>query len=94
MEHTELYQLLTYKRDELHHRMQNIKKDFSKSTQIDDVLYNIAHETKVELANINTTLKRFETGDFGICSQCGQQISTECLTKNPFQTLCENCRPT
>jgi len=91
MKHQEIYQLLKYRRQELCSRLQSIKNDFSVREDMDDVLFNIAHETKVELANVKTALEEIEQETFGYCKNCGQAISSEELCQNPLQTLCDNC---
>ena len=92
MKHQEIYQLLKYRRQELCSRLQSIKNDFSASEDMDDVLFNIAHDTKVELANVKTALEEIENETFGFCKVCGQPIAADDLYKKPLQELCVHCR--
>lgn len=91
MKHQEIYQLLKYRRQELASRLESIKSDFDTSGDMDDVLFNIAHETKVELANVKVALDEIETESYGYCKKCKAPISEEVLCENPLQTTCENC---
>lgn len=91
MNHQEIYQLLKYRRQELTSRMQSIKNDFTTSTELDDVLYTLAHETKLELSHVKTALDEIEAGEYGICTNCGKQIEISILTTNPYAKLCEDC---
>jgi|TARA_Y100000034_G_C6631481_1_gene275696 DnaK suppressor protein len=91
MRHQEIYQLLKYRRQELCSRLQSIKNDFSVKEDLDDVLYHIAHDTKVELADVKSALEQIEDGSFGICENCGEAIDLESLKHNPLQKLCSIC---
>lgn len=93
MLYQEIYQLMKYKRDELSSRLSSIQKDFSSESSTDDVLFSIAHETKVELLNVKNIIADIEQGRFGLCQQCHQPISIALLKTNPFETTCEHCKP-
>lgn len=91
MKHQEVYQLLKYRRQELSSRLQSIKNDFSATGDMDDVLFNIAHETKVELANIKVAIEEIEAQTYGYCKICSAEMSTEELCQSPFKTTCNKC---
>ena len=44
-----------------------------------------------ELANIKQALARIETGDYGYCQQCDEQIAAGRLEIDPSATLCIAC---
>lgn len=92
MQYKEIQQLLRYKQDELCLRLQSIKADFAKKEDLDDVLFTIAHETKVELLKVKSTLQAIEEQSYGKCQNCHSDIPIATLTKNPFQILCESCQ--
>lgn len=46
----------------------------------------------VHLAHIDASLKRIEEGTFGICENCGKQITPERLEAMPWVTLCIDCK--
>lgn len=41
---------------------------------------------------IQKALQRIEDGDFGICSDCGDEIGTARLKARPMTTLCIQCK--
>jgi RNA polymerase-binding transcription factor DksA len=102
MLYQEIYQLMKYKRDELTARLTSIKQDFTSLTEQaidgdsssdnDDVLFSIAHQTKVELANVKNIMSNIEQGNFGLCQKCGETIEIESLNNNPFEKTCNHCK--
>ena len=41
---------------------------------------------------IQEALQRLDQGEFGICEQCGEEISIERLKARPVTTLCIECK--
>jgi len=44
------------------------------------------------IAKIRDALDRIEEGTFGICEECGEDISAERLVARPVTTLCIECK--
>ena len=44
------------------------------------------------IAKIQEALERIENGTFGICEECGEDISEERLNARPVTTLCIECK--
>lgn len=44
------------------------------------------------IKKINQALQRIEDSDFGICQDCGDDISIPRLKARPMTTLCINCK--
>jgi len=44
------------------------------------------------IGKIREALQRLEDGTFGICEECGEEISDERLIARPVTTLCINCK--
>ena len=44
------------------------------------------------MKKIRRALERLEEGDFGICEQCGREISEERLKARPMAALCTKCK--
>ena len=44
-----------------------------------------------ELAQIDTALRRVDTGDYGFCTQCDEPIAAARLQHNPAAALCIAC---
>lgn len=51
-----------------------------------------ARALKERLNEIEGALKKIEAGRFGICENCGQEISKEVLEVVPESQLCKNCK--
>ena len=46
---------------------------------------------QLKLQQIKAALQRIETGDFGICSRCGEEIDSRRLDFDPTAPLCIAC---
>jgi DnaK suppressor protein len=46
---------------------------------------------KNELGQINNSLKRIEEGSYGVCVECGDEISFSRLKALPFASHCISC---
>jgi DnaK suppressor protein len=46
------------------------------------------------IGKIKEALERIEQGTYGICEDCGEEISTERLKARPVTTLCIDCKKT
>ncbi len=44
------------------------------------------------MKKIKTALEKLEDGDFGICEECGREISEERLHVRPMAVLCIRCK--
>ena len=57
----------------------------------DEVLEQLGQSSEAEIARIRAALDRIRKGSFGICADCGEQISAERLDVVPETPLCLNC---
>lgn len=46
---------------------------------------------QIELQRIATALRRIESGDYGYCLECDEEIAPARLEIDPAATLCINC---
>jgi DnaK suppressor protein len=46
------------------------------------------------IGKIKEALERIDQGTYGICEDCGEEISTERLKARPVTTLCIDCKKT
>jgi DnaK suppressor protein len=44
------------------------------------------------LQKIDRALRKIDEGDFGVCEECGEEISTKRLEARPETTLCIRCK--
>jgi RNA polymerase-binding transcription factor DksA len=97
-----IMQPLLEKKIQLQQRINAIETDFKKGRSQDfaeqtsenennEVLNEIHHEAKIELALINQALMRFENNEYGLCSQCTVAISPERLKILPYIDTCIDC---
>lgn len=57
----------------------------------DEVLTALDDTSRKELIQINAALSRFESGEYGECVTCGDQIAHKRLVALPYATLCIDC---
>ena len=57
----------------------------------DDVLEEIARETRYSIDQIKAALRRLDDDSYGICASCGEEIAEGRLDAIPETTLCVNC---
>ncbi len=55
-------------------------------------LLRIRDRERKLIGKINEALGRIEDGSFGICEECGEDISEERLKARPVTTLCIDCK--
>jgi len=96
---------LLARRDELNTRMTRIHSktvrsetplaaDFAEQAveqQNDEVLRALEQAAREEIKKINRALSRIETGDYGICVECGEPIPEKRLEALPFTEYCVSC---
>ena len=95
---------LLEQKEQIERRVNAISKDLNRSEPMSqdfseqateqenlDVLHALESEGKEELVLINTALNRLETGDYGLCTQCGDEINPARLDALPYVTTCVNC---
>jgi len=57
-----------------------------------DVAYHIRERENRLMIKIQDALDRLESGDFGICEKCEEEISEKRLKARPVTTLCISCK--
>lgn len=73
---------------------QEHSKDWEEQAQErenDEVLEALAAEVSEELKQIAIALHKIDSGDYGICSGCGEDIARERLEVLPDADLCIKC---
>jgi DnaK suppressor protein len=56
------------------------------------MIFRLRDREKFLLAKIDKALGRIETGGFGICEKCEEEISMKRLEARPVTTLCIRCK--
>ena len=57
----------------------------------DEVLERLGQANGQELRLLNDALKRIADGAYGICGECGDDISQARLDAVPYAMICRNC---
>ncbi len=100
--HAKLKAALEAKLNELMNRAEDIEGALSNpgnsdweenalESENDEVLAGVGDLTKDEIHEIKLALSRIESGQYGKCSSCGEDISKERLAALPFATTCIKC---
>jgi len=57
-----------------------------------EIDYTLGENSEAVLAEIDAALQRIEDGTYGICTNCGREISVERLEAYPWASLCIDCK--
>lgn len=69
----------------------NEEEDRTQERAEDEVLSALTEAARNELAGIDDALSRMDRGEYGICTQCGEEIAAARLAAVPTATLCMTC---
>ena len=78
-------------KDIKHEEMSSNWTEQATERENDEVLESLGNASEQELVMINNALKRIDTGEYFICSNCGKDIPPERLELLPFTSHCVNC---
>lgn len=97
-----LQQRLEVKRDELTGRLERITANLRRSKDSDseerakqladsEVVDALGNEAREELRKISVALARMESGQYGLCTDCGSQIAAKRIEVYPYAEECIDC---
>lgn len=66
--------------------------DLASSEYLQSFTFRLRGREKVFLDKIEKALRKIEEGSFGICEDCGEEISVKRLEARPETTLCIRCK--
>ena len=66
--------------------------DFASSQYDQEFLYKIWRRNRQRIREISDALQRIRSGDFGICSECLDDIGLNRLRVQPTATVCIACK--
>ena len=100
--HAEIRQALEDKKEELTTRLERIhanlrrgyeadSKERAKQLEDNEVVDALGNEARDELRKISAALQRLESGDYGICVECGLPIKEGRLKVHPYANECIDC---
>ena len=86
------------RRDAIHkdtwHLEEAVEKDFAEQVtqrENDDVLGALEDDAKQTVMKIDNALLRIAAGEYGICPECGEEISEQRLKAVPYAKYCVSC---
>ncbi len=93
---------LLQKKEELTARLERItvnlrrgyeadSKERAKQLEDSEVVDALGNEARLELKKITAALARMESGEFGICIDCGLPIDEGRIKAYPYALKCINC---
>jgi len=100
--HAALRQQLENKKTELLARLERITANLRRGYEADskeralqlensEVVDALGNEARGEVAKISATLRRIDSGDYGICVECGTGINENRLAVHPYAEECIDC---
>jgi DnaK suppressor protein len=100
--YAQIRQALEEKKQELTARLERIhanvrrgyhadSKERAKELEDNEVVDALGNEARHELRKISSALQRLESGDYGLCIECGQPIKEGRLKVHPYADECIEC---
>ena len=66
--------------------------DQASTESYNDIVFHLKERENKYLYKIKEALQRIADGSFGICEECGEEISEERLKARPITSLCIACK--
>src|SRR5512147_2125606 len=66
--------------------------DLASSEYLQSFTFRLRGREKSFLDKINKALERIDNSTFGVCEECGEEISVKRLEARPETTLCIRCK--
>ena len=66
--------------------------DMSSAAYSRDVLFNVSETQRQRINDIDFALEQIEKGEYGICMECGEEISPRRMEVRPFSRYCIECK--
>ena len=100
--HEELRRRLEKKKAELGARLERITANVRRGYEADskeraqqfennEVVDALGNEARQEIAKISAALRRMDSGEYGLCVECGDEIALSRLDAYPYADECIDC---
>ena len=76
---------------DLHRLPDADSQEAAQQAENDEVLEGLEAQSREEIEQIRSALKRIDSGDYGTCESCGEAIADGRLEALPFTALCISC---
>ena len=98
----ELRRRLEKKKAELNARLERITANVRRGYEADskeraqqfennEVVDALGNEARQEIAKISAALRRMDSGEYGLCVECGDEIAVSRLDAYPYADECIDC---
>ena len=102
LDYTVLRERLETKKAELTARLERVtenvrrgyhpdSKERAKELEDSEVVDALGNEARMEIAKISEALSRIDSGEYGICDECGAAIDEGRLSAHPYARKCIDC---
>jgi len=76
---------------DLHRLPDADSQERAQQAENDEVLEGLEAQSREEIEQIRAALKRIDSGDYGKCTGCGEDIADGRLEALPFTAVCIGC---
>lgn len=66
--------------------------DMSMNTYSRDVLLNLSETQRQKIRDIDAALDRLDSGEYGVCARCEEEIPPRRMEVRPFSRYCVDCK--
>ena len=66
-------------------------KERAQQFENNEVVDALGNEAREEIAKISAALRRMDAGDYGLCTECGEEIADSRLDAYPYADECIDC---
>jgi len=71
--------------------LENDSKERAKQLEDNEVVDALGNEARQELGKISAALLRMDSGDYGLCADCGSPIAADRINAYPYASECIDC---
>jgi RNA polymerase-binding protein DksA len=100
--HDKLREQLETKKDELQARIDRVKANVRRGYEADseerakqmedhEVVDALGNDARAEIVKITAAIARIDSGDYGICKECGLDIDETRVEAHPYAEYCIEC---
>jgi len=100
--HHQLRERLEAKKDELFGRLDRVTANLRRGYEADseerakqmedhEVVDALGNDARVEIGKITAAITRIDSGDYGVCNECGLDIEESRIAAHPYAEYCIDC---
>ena len=100
--HTDLRKHLESKKNELAGRLDRVTANLRRGYEADseerakqmedhEVVDALGNDARAEIGKITAAIARIDSGDYGVCKECGLDIEESRIAVHPYAEYCIDC---